>query len=189
MDYTKGIDTRLRAYQELLRSGRWKPSDCVFVQVGVPSRERVTQYKELRSRVEELIGRINGEFGELGRTPVHYLHRSLPIEDLVALYRAADVMVVTPLRDGMNLVAKEYVATRLDDTGALVLSEFTGAADELRSAMLVNPHDIDGLEATLDTALNLSLKDQRERMRSLRQTVRQHDVFAWARDFLKAVAA
>jgi len=189
MDYTKGIDIRLRAYQDLLRTERWSGADCVFVQVGVPSRERVAEYRELRSRVEELIGQINGELGELGRMPVHYLHRSLDIRELVALYRAADVMVVTPLRDGMNLVAKEYVATRLDDTGALVLSEFTGAAREMRSALLVNPHDINGLADTLERAMAMDDTEQRRRMRALRRTVRGHDVFDWARDFLRTLVA
>lgn len=189
MDYTKGIDRRLRAYQELLRSERCKPSECVFVQVCVPSRERVGEYKEMKSIVEGLIGQINGEYGDLGRTPVHYLHRSLAVEELVALYRAADVMVVTPLRDGMNLVAKEYIATRLDDTGALVLSEFTGAAHQLPAAVLVNPHDIDGLVNAVDHALSMDEKEQRQRMRSLRRAVSRHDVFDWAREFFEVVAA
>lgn len=189
LDYTKGIDTRLRAFQELLRSGRWTTADCVFVQVAVPSRERVEQYKEMRSHIEEIIGQINGEFGELGRTPVHYLHRSLPVEELTALYRAADVMVVTPFRDGMNLVAKEYIATRLDDTGVLVLSEFTGAASELTQALLINPHDINGLERTLDEALRMEPREQRRRMKALRKTVKSHSVYDWARDFFGALGA
>ena len=188
MDYTKGIDRRLRAYQELLRAGRRKPADCVLVQVGVPSRERVAEYTALRSCVEQLIGQINGEFGELGRAPVHYLHRSLPLEELVALYRAADVMLVTPLRDGMNLVAKEYVAARPDDTGVLVLSEFTGAARELTSALLVNPHDIDALEDAIDEALAMPLPEQRRRMRAMRRFIRKHDVFAWAQALLGTIA-
>jgi trehalose-6-phosphate synthase len=155
----------------------------------VPSRERVGDYQELRSRVEQLIGQINGEFGELGRTPIHYLHRSFSTEELVALYRAADVMLVTPLRDGMNLVAKEYVATRLENTGTLVLSEFTGAAHELSAALLVNPHDIDGMAAILYQALTLEAGQQRERMRALRRTIAEHDVYEWAREFFEALAA
>jgi len=189
LDYTKGIDIRLRAYRDLLRHTDQTPDQSVFVQVAVPSRERVDDYRELRSNIEQRIGQINGEFGEVGRVPVHYLHRSLPIEELVALYRAADVMLVTPLRDGMNLVAKEYVATRLDDDGALVLSEFAGAANELRSALLVNPHDIDGLTSELEHALTMDDREQRQRMRSLRRVVTQHDVFAWARDFIDTLSA
>ncbi len=187
LDYTKGIDIRLRAYQELLRSGKTNLNDCVLVQVATPSRQRVAEYRELRSHIEQFVGEINGEFGELGRTPVHYLHRNLPAEELAALYLAADVMLVTPLRDGMNLVAKEYVACRTDDSGTLVLSEFTGSAEELSSALLVNPHDLDGLEAAIDTALHLPIEEQHRRMRPLRRLIKRHDVFYWADMFLKAL--
>ncbi len=187
MDYTKGIELRLRAFQELLRSKRADPAQCVFVQVGVPSRERVAAYRDIRARIEEVIGQINGEFGELGLTPVHYLYRSLPVEELASLYVAADVMVVTPLRDGMNLVAKEYIATRIDDTGVLLLSEFTGAARELQSAVLVNPHDDVGMQLAFETALNMPPARQRQRIRALRRTVRRHDVYAWAREFFEAL--
>jgi trehalose 6-phosphate synthase len=189
MDYTKGIDIRLRAFYELLRAERCRPEDAVFVQVGVPSRERVEEYKTLQASVEQQIGRINGAFGELGRTPVQYLHRSLPVDELVALYRAADVMMVSPLRDGMNLVAKEYVATRLDNDGVLILSEFTGAANELRASLLVNPHDINGIEDALESALAMPPGEQRRRMRSLRRAVRKRDVFRWAREFFEALDA
>ena len=189
MDYTKGIDRRLQAYQDLLRSGRVTARECVLVQVCVPSRERVSEYQQLRSQVERLVGEINGEFGELGRTPVHYLHRSLPPEELVALYRAADVMLVTPLRDGMNLVAKEYVAARTDNWGVLVLSEFTGSAKELRAALLVNPHDIDALSAAIETALEMPQSEQERRLKSLRRTIKRNDVYHWARSFLDALAA
>jgi len=189
MDYTKGIDIRLRALQELLSAGKLTTAEFVFVQVGVPSRERVADYRSLRADVEQLIGSINGEYGELGRTPIHYLHRSLPVKELVALYRAAEVMVVTPLRDGMNLVAKEYVATRVDNTGALVLSEFTGAVHELGEALSVNPHDIDGLGSAILDALSLDRAEQDRRMRAMRTVVRRHDVYRWAREFLDALAA
>ena len=189
MDYTKGIDRRLQAYRDLLRSGRVTARECVLVQVCVPSRERVSEYQQLRSRVERLVGEINGEFGELGRTPVHYLHRSLPTEELVALYRAADVMLVTPLRDGINLVAKEYVAARTDNWGVLVLSEFTGSAKELRAALLVNPHDIDALSAAIETALEMPHSEQERRLKSLRRTIKRNDVYHWANSFLDALAS
>jgi len=189
MDYTKGIDRRLRAFQELLRTERWTPRDCVFVQLAVPSRERVEEYKAMRSDIEGLIGQINGEFGELGRTPVHYLHRSVAVEELAALYKAADVMVVTPFRDGMNLVAKEYIATRLDETGVLVLSEFTGAANELTQSLLINPHDINGLARALDEAMTMEPREQRRRMRALRKVVRSHSVYDWAKDFFGALGS
>ena len=121
-----------------------RPPETVLVQVASPSRERVEQYQRLRDEVEGIVGRINGQHGQVGTPAVHYLHQSFPREEMAALYLAADVMLVTPLRDGMNLVAKEYVACRHDERGALVLSEFTGAADELRSAFLINPQDIEG---------------------------------------------
>ena len=126
----------------------------MFVQVATPSRERVDQYRLLRDDIDRLVGRINGDVGRIGQQPITYLHASYPREEMAALYRAADVMVVTPLRDGMNLVAKEYVACRYDDDGALVLSEFAGAAAELRQAYRVNPYDINGMKAALLEAIH-----------------------------------
>jgi len=187
LDYTKGIDIRLQAYQELLARGGATLADCVLVQTAVPSRERVVTYLGLKERVEMLVGQINGSFADVGRVAVHYLHRNLPPEELVALYVAADVMLVTPFRDGMNLVAKEYVATRLDHSGVLVLSEFTGAAEELRQSLLVNPHDVDGLASTLRRALHMPRAEMTRRMRKLRATVRSHDVHDWGREFLGAL--
>ena len=184
LDYTKGIDLRLQAYRDLLRAERVDPREVVLVQVAVPSRERVEDYQELRSTVSELVGSINGEHGGLGLSAVEYIHGSYPLEELVALYRTADVMVVTPFRDGMNLVAKEYVVSRVEEDGVLLLSEFTGSARELRRALQVNPYDIDGVADALVRALAMPAREQRSRMRSLRRRVRQHDVFAWARSFL-----
>lgn len=189
LDYTKGIDIRLRAFHELLKAKKVSSADTVFVQVAVPSREQVIEYQQLRQNVERLVGEINGEFGELGQAPIHYLHRSFPRDELVALYMAAQVMVVTPLRDGMNLIAKEYVSTRLDDTGVLLLSEFTGSAREMRDALLVNPHDIDGLANKIYTALHLSESEQKRRMKALRKTIKANDVFHWANSFLDVLTA
>jgi len=189
LDYTKGIDIRLHAFQELLRSGRLSADRAVLVQVAVPSRERVAEYREQRARVAQLVGEINGEFGDVGRFPVHYLHRGLPPDELIGLYRAADVMLVTPLRDGMNLVAKEYVASRIDERGALVLSEFTGAAHELTSAVLVNPHDIDDVESAIERAYHMPLGEQARRMRALRRAVQRNDVFHWAQTFFDSLTA
>jgi alpha,alpha-trehalose-phosphate synthase [UDP-forming] len=186
LDYTKGILHRLKAYGELLNEGRLGPR-VVLVQVASPSRERVEAYRALRDEVELMVSRINGDHAEVGSPPVHYLHQSIPREELVAFYLAADVMLVTPLRDGMNLVAKEYVACRCDESGALVLSEFTGAADELRSAFLVNPHDIEGLKDAIVRAATVSPAEARRRMRSMRRRVREHDVARWAADFLGAL--
>jgi trehalose 6-phosphate synthase len=189
LDYTKGILHRLKAYEELLDSGRLGPPDAVFVQVASPSRERVAQYRVLRDEVEGIVGRINGSHATFGQPAVHYLHHSFPREEMAALYLVADVMLVTPLRDGMNLVAKEYVACRHDETGALVLSEFTGAADELGSAFLVNPHDIEGMKAAILQATRVTPRESLRRMRSLRKRVRNHDVHRWASSFLHALQA
>ncbi|MEB2343146.1 MAG: trehalose-6-phosphate synthase [Deltaproteobacteria bacterium] len=184
LDYTKGIDVRLLAFEELLREKRLDPRQCVLVQVAVPSREEVEDYQALRSEVERLVGSINGEFGEVGRAPVHYLHRSFSLPELVALYRTADVMLVTPVRDGMNLVAKEYVASRVDERGVLMLSEMTGAAHELRGASQVNPYDVEGLKDAMVEAVGMPEAEQERRMVALRRIVARHDVHAWARSFL-----
>lgn len=185
LDYTKGIDIRLKAFNELLQQKLRTANDCVFVQVAVPSREQVGEYADLRSRVEQLVGHINGEHGEAGMAAVHYLYRNLPFDELIAFYLAADVMMVTPLRDGMNLVAKEWVTCRRDNTGVMILSEFTGAARELTQALLVNPHDIDGLSSTLNAALSLPEEEQKRRMIAMRRVVKRNDVFHWAATFLE----
>ncbi|HYH34015.1 MAG TPA: trehalose-6-phosphate synthase [Nocardioides sp.] len=188
LDYTKGIFARLRAFGELLGDGRLDVEDAVFVQVATPSRERVEQYRILRDEIDRLVGRINGDHGRIGRPAVSYLHSAYPREEMAALYRAADVMVVTPYRDGMNLVAKEYVACRYDDAGALVLSEFAGASDELRQAWLVNPYDINGMKDALMEAHEAPAKETTRRMRAMRKTVLKNDVAAWARAFLEGLA-
>jgi trehalose 6-phosphate synthase len=186
LDYTKGIRHRLRAYGELVNDGRLGPHS-VLVQVASPSRERVEAYRTLRDLVEVMVGRINGEHGELGYSPIQYLHQSFPREEMAALYLTADVMLVTPLRDGMNLVAKEYVACRYDERGTLVLSEFTGAADELAGAFLVNPHDIAGMKDTIVRAATATPQEARRRMRSMRRRVSEYDVARWAASFLDSL--
>jgi trehalose 6-phosphate synthase len=188
LDYTKGIYARLRAYAELLADGHFDVDDAVFVQVAVPSREQVEEYQRLRDEIDRLVGRINGDLGRIGRPAISYLHSSYPREEMAALYRAADIMVVTPYRDGMNLVAKEYVASQYDDAGALVLSEFAGAADELRQAWLVNPYDINGMKSALLEAYAADGKDLTRRMRAMRKTVKNNDVAAWADSFMTALA-
>lgn len=189
LDYTKGIRHRVKAYGELLEDGRLSPSTTTLVQVASPSRENVGAYQQLRDEVELLVGRINGDYGQVGHAPVQYLHQSFPMEEMAALYLAADVMLVTALRDGMNLVAKEYVAARSDDRGALVLSEFTGAADELQGAILVNPHDIDGMKDAITYAVHMDPRESRKRMRRLRRRVLGHDVTAWSQEFLAVLTA
>jgi alpha,alpha-trehalose-phosphate synthase [UDP-forming] len=187
LDYTKGILHRLQAVEELYADGRLKIPGTVFVQVATPSRERVDSYRTLREEVEVTVGRINGEHSRLGHPAVHYLHKSFPKEELVALYLAADVLLVTALRDGMNLVAKEYIASRHDERGALVLSEFTGAAIELPQAYIINPHDIEGLKTAVVRAATAPRKETARRMRSMRKRVSSHDVERWAGDFLKVL--
>jgi len=188
LDYTKGIDVRLSAVEALLGSGRLDPERAVFLQIAVPSREDLTEYAQIRTEVERRVGRINGVHGEPGRAAVHYLYRSLPIEELSAYYRAAETMLVTPLRDGMNLVAKEYVAAHGEERGVLVLSEFAGAARELRQALLVNPHDVDGVAAAIEQALAMPDREAARRMRAMRRTVGRHDVHRWSKAYLETLA-
>ncbi|MCH9721330.1 MAG: trehalose-6-phosphate synthase [Actinomycetia bacterium] len=188
LDYTKGIDVRLKAFSELLAEQRVCGDDTVMVQLATPSRERVESYRILRNDIEQQVGHINGEYAEVGHPVVHYLHRPIPRNELIAFFVASDVMLVTPLRDGMNLVAKEYVACRSDLGGALVLSEFTGAAAELRQAYLTNPHDLEGVKDAIEAALNQDPEEGRRRMRAMRRQVLTHDVDGWARAFLSALA-
>ena len=188
LDYSKGIRHRIKAFGELLADGRLEVPGVTLVQVASPSRENVSAYQQLREDVEILVARINGEHGQIGAPAIHYLHHSYPPEEMAALYLAADVMLVTSLRDGMNLVAKEFVAACVDDRGALVLSEFTGAADELSGALLVNPHDIDGLKDATVQAATMGQREMRSRMRRLRRRVLTDDVSRWSSGFLAALA-
>ncbi|MDF8266362.1 alpha,alpha-trehalose-phosphate synthase (UDP-forming) [Luteipulveratus flavus] len=186
LDYTKGIRHRMKAFGELLDDGRLSADDTMLVQVASPSRERVAAYRELRHQVERTVGNINGAHSPLGSTAVSYLHRSFPREEMAALYRAADVMLVTPLRDGMNLVAKEYVTCH-EGPGALVLSEFTGAANELRQAFRCNPHDIEALKNTIMAAIEAPAAERNRRMRALHRQVTRNDVQHWAGKYLDAL--
>ena len=188
LDYTKGIEVRLRAFAELLAEGRAKRDDTVLIQLATPSRERVDSYRLLRNDIEQQVGHINGEYSEVDHQVVRYMHRAVPRDELIAFFVASDVMLVTALRDGMNLVAKEYVACRSDLGGALVLSEFTGAAAELHQAYLTNPHDPEGVKDAIEAALNQTPEEGRRRMRALRRQVLTHDLDRWARSFLDALA-
>lgn len=184
LDYTKGIRHRIKAHGELLAEHRIDVEDTVMVEIAVPSRERVQTYQDLRDDIELAVSRINGDFSTVGHTAINYLHRSLPRRELAAFYLASDVLLINALRDGMNLVCKEYVATRVDNDGVLILSEFAGAADELRQALLINPHDIDGVKAQTLRAIRMPERERRSRMRSLRRTVARNDLQRWTRDFL-----
>ncbi|MGY1595001.1 trehalose-6-phosphate synthase [Geodermatophilus sp. SYSU D00708] len=189
LDYTKGIVVRLNAFQELLEDGALEAPHTVMVQVATPSRERVEHYVHMRETIEQQVGHINGVFGSLGGPAVHYINQSVPREELAALYRAADVMLVTPYRDGMNLVAKEYVAARTDLGGALVLSEFAGAAAELKQAFLVNPHDIAGVKNQLVRALRAEPAELAKRMRAMRRHLAKNDLEHWATSFFDALSS
>ena len=187
LDYTKGISVRLNAFEELLEDGVVEAPDTVLVQVATPSRERVEHYVHMRENIEQQVGHINGVYGSIGGPAVHYFNQSMPREELAALYRAADVMLVTPYRDGMNLVAKEYVAARGDGGGALVLSEFAGAAAELKQAFLVNPHDIAGVKNQLVRALRAEPAEAAKRMRAMRRYLFKNDLEHWASSFFEAL--
>ena len=158
-----------------------------LIQVAVPSRDKVPSYQEFRKTVNEHVGRINGAFAQVDWVPIHYVHRSLTEKHVVALYRAADVMVVTPLRDGMNLVAKEFVTSRPDEDGVLVLSEFAGAAAEMGEALQVNPYDIETMAQVYSDALRMPEEERRLRMRALRQRIASRDVHHWAQSFIEAL--
>jgi trehalose 6-phosphate synthase/phosphatase len=188
LDYTKGIPRRLMAFDRLLQS---EPGLCERVrllQASVPSRQNVTSYALLKQQIDELVGRLNSQHSTTCSVPVHNIYGSLEEEEIVAFYRAADVMLVTPLRDGMNLVAKEFVASRLDDDGVLILSEFAGAATELRDGLLVNPYDIEEVASAMRQAMAMPPEERRRRMSALRRRVRESDVQCWAERFVHELA-
>ena len=184
LDFTKGILERLTSYERFLHAHPEWHGKVSLISLLVPSRTRVPEYQNLKSQVDEQIGRINGEFGGPGWTPITYLYRSLPFSQLVALYLLADVALVTPLRDGMNLVAKEYLATHNDCTGVLVLSETAGAAAELGEALIVNPHDLEGLVDALHQALTMPVVEQRMRNTPMLARLKRYDIDRWTDDFL-----
>ncbi|HEY6461338.1 MAG TPA: bifunctional alpha,alpha-trehalose-phosphate synthase (UDP-forming)/trehalose-phosphatase, partial [Polyangiaceae bacterium] len=185
LDYTKGIPRRLLAFERFLeRDPAWR-GKVRLVQVAVPSRGEVPSYQEFRRTVDELVGRINGAYSTVDWVPIHYVHRSMTEAQVVALYRAADVMLVTPLRDGMNLVAKEFVTCRTDEEGVLVLSELAGAAEEMGEALQVNPYDVEAMAQAYADALTMNEDERRVRMRALRQRIGSGDVHTWARSFIE----
>jgi trehalose 6-phosphate synthase/phosphatase len=189
LDYTKGIPRRLLSYERMLQLHPDLRGRVRLVQVAVPSRTNVEAYQEFRALVDGLVGRINGAFGTPRWVPVHYIYRGLSEPELVALYRAANVMLVTPLRDGMNLVAKEFIASRTDDDGVLILSEFAGAAWELPEAIQVNPYDVDATAESYYRALSMSPDERRSRLAPLRSRVQAYDVHRWASSFLEQLEA
>jgi trehalose 6-phosphate synthase/phosphatase len=185
LDYTKGIPRRLLAYEQLLRDTPELRGRVRLIQVAVPSRDTVPSYQRFRQEIDEIVGRINGEHAMVDWTPIRYLHQSVSPAQLVGLYRAADVMLVTPLRDGMNLVAKEFIASRADGDGVLLLSEFAGASAQLPEAVSVNPYAIDEMAVAMKQALTMERGERRRRMCALRARVAAQDITWWASSFMR----
>ena len=190
LDYTKGIPAKMRAFRAALARHPELHRRVTLLQVVVPSREHIPEYYDLKVEIEGLVGRINGEYTQPGWVPIHYLHRHLDRTELLSYYRAAEIGLVTPLRDGMNLVAKEFCACHVDEDGVLVLSEFAGAAAQLRTgAVLVNPFDLEGVADAIAAAVGMPAAERRARMRRLRRAVRERDIFWWVDTFLRAAIA
>jgi trehalose 6-phosphate synthase len=187
LDYTKGIPERIEAVGRALERYPDLQGKMTLVQLVVPSREEVPEYAALKARIEQMASEVNGRFTRPGWVPIHHLYRRVSRDELVAYYRAAEVCMVTSLRDGMNLVAKEYCACNLTESGVLILSEFTGAAAELqKGVLLVNPYDMDGMADAIYKALTMSPDEKKRRMKSLRKVIRRRDIFWWVDSFLRA---
>jgi trehalose 6-phosphate synthase len=189
LDYSKGIPHRVRAFRELLKHYPENRDSATLIQIASPTRESVDAYADIRQELEGLCGAINGDYGELDWMPVRYIHRTVARKRIPGLCRAADVGLVTPLRDGMNLVAKEYIAAQNpEDPGVLVLSRFAGAAEQLREALLVNPYDVHGTAEAIQQALRMPLEERQRRHQKLLERIREHDVHWWRRRFLDTLA-
>lgn len=191
LDYSKGIPHKLRAFERLLELNPRLRGKVTLIQLAVPSRVEVFEYERLRVEIDGLVGRINGRFTQAGWVPIHYLYRAISQEELTAFYHTSDVALVTPLKDGMNLVAKEFCAASYDGHGVLILSEFAGAEEALgkAGALIVNPHHIPALASAIRTALTMSEREQASRMAGLRAVVRKQDVHSWGRSFLDELAS
>ena len=188
LDYTKGILERLLGYERFLENNPAWHKRVTLVLIAVPSRTKVSDYAMLKRQLDEQVGRIVGRFSSEGWMPLRYLYTQFGAEELVAYYRSADIALLTPLRDGMNLVAKEFVASRVENDGVLILSEFAGAAEELGESLLVNPYDTDQIADRLKYAIGMSAIEQTERMRALRAKVFANNLENWSEMFLSALA-
>jgi trehalose 6-phosphate synthase/phosphatase len=184
LDYTKGILERVEGFERFLELNPSYHKRVALVQIAVPSRTKVDDYARLKRQLDELVGRVVGRFSSEGWVPIRYLYTQFGAEELVSYYQAADVALLTPLRDGMNLVAKEYIASRNADQGVLILSEFAGAAEELKEALLVNPYDMDAIASSLKQALTMTAEERAARMCALRSRVHGNDLDHWSRNFL-----
>ncbi len=190
LDYTKGIPYRLKAFRKVLLDYPELRGKVTLVQVVVPSRRNIPMYQGLKTEIERLVSEINGQFTRPGWVPILYLYRSLKKEELLAFYRTAEIALITPIKDGMNLVAKEYCASSIEEKGVLILSEFAGAAAQLqRNAILVNPYSIEDISRAIYTAFTMSYEERRARMSKLRQSIRRHDIYWWVNSYLDAAIA
>ncbi|WP_378188385.1 bifunctional alpha,alpha-trehalose-phosphate synthase (UDP-forming)/trehalose-phosphatase [Aquimarina sp. W85] len=187
LDYTKGIDKRLRAFEYFLEKYPEFKGKVRLVMLAVPSRAKVPQYQKLKKEIDQLVGRINGKFAEINWTPIWYFYRSLPFENLIDLYTSSEVALLTPIRDGMNLVAKEYIASKVDKKGVLILSEMTGAANEMSEALLINPNNFEEIADTLKLALEMPEKEQIKRNSALQKRLKRYNVNKWSNDFMEAL--
>lgn len=185
LDYSKGIVNRLHAFGKFLKSHPQYREKVSFILLVVPSRSQVEQYRELKIEIDETVGNINGQYSTMEWTPIHYLYRSVPFEQLSAMYKIADICLVTPFRDGMNLVAKEFIASRTDNKGVLILSEMAGSVIEMSEALVINPYDIDEIARAMKTAIKMSREEQKARIERMQQTLRRQTVHKWAADFMK----
>ncbi|MBI1289763.1 trehalose-6-phosphate synthase [bacterium] len=185
LDYTKGLLAKFRAFERALEKYQDLHRRVTMLQIVVPSRQDIPEYAAWKARMDQTVGEINGRFARRGWMPLHYVYQALSFTELLGHYRAAEVCLVTPLKDGMNLVSKEYCAACVDDNGVLVLSEFAGSAAQLQSAaLMVNPHDCEAMADTIHRAVNMHHDERRDRMSRLRQSVRRHNVFKWVQSFL-----
>ncbi|MDT0647303.1 bifunctional alpha,alpha-trehalose-phosphate synthase (UDP-forming)/trehalose-phosphatase [Zunongwangia sp. F260] len=187
LDYTKGIANRLRAFEYFLDKYPEFIEKVRLVMLAVPSRSNVPQYQRLKREIDELVGRINGKFSTVSWTPIWYFYRSMPFENLIDLYTSCDIALLTPIRDGMNLVAKEYVATRTNHTGVLILSEMAGAAHEMNEALIINPNNFDQIASTLKQAFEMPEEEQISRNKMIQKRLKRYSVEKWAQDFMKAL--
>ena len=188
LDYTKGVLNRLKGFDLFLKSYPKYKGKVTLVLVAVPSRTKVQQYQTLKRKVDQLVGKINGDHGKLGWTPIQYMYHSLPFHSLLALYRISDVSMVTPLSDGMNLIAKEYIATKTSGKGVLILSEMAGAVEELREAIVVNPNNIDEIAESLKKALSMPEEEQIRRNRTMQERLKSYNIKVWADDFIDSLS-
>ncbi|MDT7830242.1 bifunctional alpha,alpha-trehalose-phosphate synthase (UDP-forming)/trehalose-phosphatase [Pricia sp. S334] len=187
LDYSKGIAKRIYAFEYFLNKYPEYKEKVRLIVLAVPSRSNVPQYQLLKREVDELVGRINGEFSTVSWTPIWYFYRSMPFENLIDLYTSSDIAWLTPLRDGMNLVAKEYIATRTDQTGVLILSEMAGSANEMNESLLINPNNFEQIADALHTAINMPVEEQQERNAPMQKRLERYNVEKWANDFMNSL--